>query len=578
MVQLNEKPGIRRRMSEQSSFKLWTQTQKLIGGTIMLVIGSFLSYFVPVLMDKMTAKDLFEGVEDGYRTRSIRLKNINFLHLDSMNNVEIFLNNPDNPHSYQCLLQAISKEEKRGTLAILYALKGNFALQSGKYKDAVKDLESAHNLEPNDKLWLRLLVLSYKARIKELIELGEIVSDEQNDLTLKMIEKGTLLEGFSFLLRNNGDVDKFEGPPFESFGNKLWKGHLKNKGFNFDYVENEHGNNHVYSLGVTDDIETFSTSGSNSVARSYKDELQTPFHNQKAANIRVVDYSRNEDDLDHMVLAKDDKSIPIKTNKTNLPPTKKFALVVGINNASNYNFDAEPLMFAESDARDMAEILEYHGYETTLLTGENVAWPKILEKIMREAITASTNDQMMIYFAGHGFTDRMQKRYLLGGSGKKNSVISLEHLVGTAALHPGESIILADACFNKIEAQITGWNLSEFEINTWQKSVPVLMSGGNLGKQVIESNRLKGGVFTHAVINYLGQKSSGSLIDFKDFFKEVSSETERLARDLHGFKQAPQLNIFKDGNILTSNTNHELDETLVTEAKSVNVPKSKKEQ
>ena len=85
---------------------------------------------------------------------------------------------------------------------------------------------------------------------------------------------------------------------------------------------------------------------------------------------------------------------------------KYYALVIGNN---NYEFDFDPLKTAVNDAVEIADILENkYGFEVTLslnATRETIYKElKILSKVLKE------NDNLLIYYAGHGELDEEENR------------------------------------------------------------------------------------------------------------------------------------------------------------------------
>ena len=129
---------------------------------------------------------------------------------------------------------------------------------------------------------------------------------------------------------------------------------------------------------------------------------------------------------------------------------KYYALVIGNN---NYEFDFDPLKTAVNDAVEIADILENkYGFEVTLslnATRETIYKElKILSKVLKE------NDNLLIYYAGHGTVDiKNNEGYWLPIGAKEDAEwtwFSVSELVNQIERfsHIKHILVIADSCFS----------------------------------------------------------------------------------------------------------------------------------
>lgn len=80
------------------------------------------------------------------------------------------------------------------------------------------------------------------------------------------------------------------------------------------------------------------------------------------------------------------------------------AIVIGIN---NYDAPEWPdLLYAEQDARDLKKILgESYGFKVTAIYGSDATRSKILKTIRGKVTSLGENDNLLIFYAGHGQTN-----------------------------------------------------------------------------------------------------------------------------------------------------------------------------
>lgn len=83
-----------------------------------------------------------------------------------------------------------------------------------------------------------------------------------------------------------------------------------------------------------------------------------------------------------------------------------YAIVIGINNYDALEEEWPDLMYAEQDARDMKKILtDLYGFEVTAIYGAEATRNKILKTIRGKVTSLGENDNLLIFYAGHGQTN-----------------------------------------------------------------------------------------------------------------------------------------------------------------------------
>lgn len=187
--------------------------------------------------------------------------------------------------------------------------------------------------------------------------------------------------------------------------------------------------------------------------------------------------------LTNVCLYSQTKGVSIQTINNQQLATKTYAVVVGI---SDYQDPAIPdLRFADKDAEAFAEYLRRNGSginpeHLILLTNENATAGKVAAAFDGLIEQAKADDQVIIYFSGHGDVERKTvsqpgfllcwdapaKVYMGGGT---YSLAYLQEIVTTlSTINQSKVIVISDACHagklagNQIGgAQLTSANLAK---------------------------------------------------------------------------------------------------------------------
>lgn len=130
---------------------------------------------------------------------------------------------------------------------------------------------------------------------------------------------------------------------------------------------------------------------------------------------------------------------------------KSYALVVGIN---DYKAPAlTDLTYARKDAESMAAYLHGEGFAVTPLFDAQATKAAIIAKMLNFARLANTDDRILVFFSGHGYTERFGRRdygYIIPYDGYDSATyISMEELRAQsekmgAAKH---QLFIMDCCY-----------------------------------------------------------------------------------------------------------------------------------
>lgn len=145
----------------------------------------------------------------------------------------------------------------------------------------------------------------------------------------------------------------------------------------------------------------------------------------------------------------------MNTDKLKPAYDKSHAIIIGINEYSN----APPLRYAVNDALGISECLKaklnFNEKDIHILLDGEATHINIIEKYMNLTNDGtSTNDRVIFYFAGHGFTSKSRRGdigYLVpcdGKSDKLSTLIRWDELTRNADLIEAKHIcFLMDACY-----------------------------------------------------------------------------------------------------------------------------------
>ena len=224
-----------------------------------------------------------------------------------------------------------------------------------------------------------------------------------------------------------------------------------------------------------------------------------------------------------------------------------FALVIGNDNYRHP--EVQDLATARADAREMARLLEdKFGFRvTTLLDATRYDVLSALNTLRAEL---SENDNLLVFYAGHGELDRANSRgHWLPVDAEPQSTanwisnVDLTDLLNAMAAR--HIIVVADSCYS---GALTRSSLARLEVGTtpearmaWmrgmvgKKSRTALTSGGIA--PVLDSGGGDHSIFAKALLTVLGETQEA--IEGQRLFQEISARVA-WAAEAQRFEQLPQ--------------------------------------
>ncbi len=169
---------------------------------------------------------------------------------------------------------------------------------------------------------------------------------------------------------------------------------------------------------------------------------------------------------------------------------KKYAVIIGIN---SYKNGINPLKTAVNDAKAVEKILkEVYGFETILITDNLATKDYILETIESIAKKVKANDQIIIYYGGHGYFEKQtDTAYWIPSDAKSDSFVKgIKSKDISDLLKMSESkqvLIVSDSCYsgtmdrdNSIQWKSQSDTRASFlQKQLYEKSRVLLSSAGN---------------------------------------------------------------------------------------------------
>jgi|CXWL01.1.fsa_nt_gi hypothetical protein len=199
-----------------------------------------------------------------------------------------------------------------------------------------------------------------------------------------------------------------------------------------------------------------------------------------------------------------------------------FALVIGNN---DYQF-VPKLYTAENDAREVAQVLkDYYRFDTKILL--NAKRKDILDAINELKLKLNAEDNLLIYYAGHGVKD--ESAYWLPVDAREDSStewIQAETLTTELKkINSNHILIVSDSCYSgELSRNITPTTKQggrDFYLKKLlsKKSRTLIASGGN--EPVADGGGGKHSIFTKAFIEALKNASDNVFTDDELFNKNI---------------------------------------------------------
>jgi hypothetical protein len=218
-----------------------------------------------------------------------------------------------------------------------------------------------------------------------------------------------------------------------------------------------------------------------------------------------------------------------------------YALVIGID---DYPPPLPRLQTAVADVRAVSSVLnERYGFQVQLLLDREATRAHILDAITRYRNTLSANDSLLIYYAGHGYSDHeADKAYWLpadaDSSFSANRIIADDLTTGVRVLPARHVLVISDSCYSggltrDADAPVRSGGQEAF-INRMlrSRSRTLMASGGD--EPVSDAGTDGHSVFAYAVLRAL-ERTDGQMFTASDMFygsvrRQVASKSEQLPR------------------------------------------------
>jgi hypothetical protein len=232
---------------------------------------------------------------------------------------------------------------------------------------------------------------------------------------------------------------------------------------------------------------------------------------------------------------------------TGAAPSKEFgnyhALIIG--NSRYKEWDS--LNSPRHDSNAIANLLRTrYGFQVKLL--QDATRQDIIRELSRLRGTMTARDNLLVYYAGHGFWDSATQRgYWVPVDGAKQNPsnwVSSTDITDQLSVIPAKQIlVIADSCYSgvlvgSISAQLDKQEggKSEWLAKRSQMRSRKVMSSGNIA-QVMDGGAGNNSIFARQFINALTKR--GEPFEAHELYREVAPQVEQAARG-SGAKQEPQ--------------------------------------
>jgi uncharacterized caspase-like protein len=211
-----------------------------------------------------------------------------------------------------------------------------------------------------------------------------------------------------------------------------------------------------------------------------------------------------------------------------------YAVVIG---ERNYRHFPE-LPTAVDDANAITDLLRNkYGYTVTPL--RNATKAKILAALRDVARQMTANDNLLVFYAGHGSVDKFNKGYWQ----PVDADLQMENWIEPGTIRDvlidqpsRRTLIIADSCYS-------GALASAQPTRSRDKRSRIVISSGGM-EPVIDSADGQHSIFTRALLETLGD-SRASVVDVQSVFAQVREKVVDAARRA-GTEQKPQLAVLAE--------------------------------
>ncbi|NIR47648.1 polysaccharide deacetylase, partial [candidate division KSB1 bacterium] len=208
-----------------------------------------------------------------------------------------------------------------------------------------------------------------------------------------------------------------------------------------------------------------------------------------------------------------------------------YALVIGINEYPSPNWSR--LNYARKDAQGVAAFLTSRGFEVTQLYDTQATRTRIISEMHKIAKKVEENDRILVFFAGHGHTERFGEQdagYIVPYDGTYDSAtfISMEEIrsqstrMGTAK----HQLFIMDACYGGLLGTRAGAldpSIPHYLQAITQRDARQIITAGGKNQQVLDRGPGGHSVFTGHILKAIKDGMADINGDGYITFAELSS-------------------------------------------------------
>jgi len=304
--------------------------------------------------------------------------------------------------------------------------------------------------------------------------------------------------------------------------NSLWKGYYKHTysdgAIVYQYVEYKLDKNREVlkndEIFLMNEQYPISKEDFYKVKKYIQYDIKIPFQLEEKVPDDIAELLKTNDNL-----IKGNKDLKLNVNSENY-----YALVIGNNNYMHF----DKLNAATNDAKAVSEMLEKkYGFEVSLLL--NADYEKTVNTIYSLTKKLKSQDNLLIYYAGHGELDKAENRgYWLPVDANEelrskwisNSFI-VDRIKATKAKHV---LLVVDSCFSGTLLRSGNNGLKKSNINNNyiqrlknKKTRLVITSGGN--EPVVDSEGGQHSLFAFKFLDTL--KNNNNVINSQILFENI---------------------------------------------------------
>ncbi len=239
-----------------------------------------------------------------------------------------------------------------------------------------------------------------------------------------------------------------------------------------------------------------------------------------------------------------------------------YILAVGVSNYKDKNIS---LIYPSEDAKAISSALResakslYGAVHIETLLNEQASRVSIKKKLSEIAASAKSDDTVILYFAGHGDTEKDEYYFLSYDSDitdLSRTALAVKDLSGFAkTAAAGKIAVFLDTCKSGAAAKHIGAiamarGIEERKIIASlakERGIVVFSAAGN-DQSAFEISKLKHGVFTYCMLDYLKNKrndvASNDMVSIAKLLSMVSRATRELAEKHLNVEQTPILYVF----------------------------------